>query len=398
MNITYVAIRNLRRKSARTWLLFAIVAIVSCTLFTSALFLRSIANALSIGSHRLGADILVVPASAETKARSALLSGEPTHFLMEKTALDRVRAVEGVKAATPQLFIKPAGLACCFNVDAFLIAYEPSSDFTVKPWLERNLKRAPGPAEVITGRGIPAMEGDAIPFFGTNFTVIGTMEPTGMDFFDRAVFMSMEAAYLMAENSALRSPQPVVIGRDKISTVLVQVREGLSPDLVAIRIEHDLQGSKAISADTVISSIRRQLSGLVRIVVLFSTVLWIIMLLVMAFAFTMIVNERRRELGLLRAMGATKAQILSLILTEAATLSAGGGAAGTLFGFAWLAAFKGLLLHYLALPYLFPSPSDLLMQAFAALAVAVMTGMLAAFLPMRNLLLTEPYEAIRSGE
>lgn len=31
--------------------------------------------------------------------------------------------------------------------------------------------------------------GDSIPFFGTGFKVAGTMEPTGMEFFDRSAFM-----------------------------------------------------------------------------------------------------------------------------------------------------------------------------------------------------------------
>lgn len=398
MNISYVAIKNLQRKQTRTWLLFAIVTIVSCTLFASTLFLRSIANALRIGTSRLGADILVVPENAETRARTALLSGEPTHFLMEKTILDRVRTVDGVRAATPQLFVKPTSFSCCYNVDVFLIAYDPATDFTVKPWLESHLKRIPGSTEVITGHTVPAIEGDAIPFFGTNYTVIGTMEPTGMDFFDRSAFMSMEAAYRMAENSTTRSPQPIIIGRDKISTVLVQVREDISPDRVAISIEHAISGVKAISSDMVISTVRKQLSGPIHIVLIISILLWIIVLLIMAFAFTMIVNERRREFGLLRAMGATKSHIASLILTEAAALSAAGGSAGMAIGFALLLTFKNLLLHYLKLPYLFPAFPDLLMLITAAIIVAVLTGIIAAFLPAWSLFRTEPYESIRSAE
>jgi putative inorganic carbon (HCO3(-)) transporter len=61
MNIPYVALRNLKRKVTRTWLLFSIVAVVSCTLFSATLFLKSINNALKIGTYRLGADLLVVP-------------------------------------------------------------------------------------------------------------------------------------------------------------------------------------------------------------------------------------------------------------------------------------------------------------------------------------------------
>src|SRR5512146_108587 len=221
MNIPYVALRNLKRKLTRTWILLAIVAVVSCTLFAATLFLKSINNALRIGTYRLGADILVVPESAETKAKSALLSGEPTHFLMDRSILDRVKTVDGVKNATPQLFIKPTSFTCCFNVDVFLVAFDPDSDFTVKPWLEKNLNRKLGLNEVITGRSVPVIIGDKIPFYGTTFTVAGTMEPTGMDFFDRAVFMSLDTAYNMADTSKAKSPAPLDIGRNQISTVLV---------------------------------------------------------------------------------------------------------------------------------------------------------------------------------
>ncbi|HSA78211.1 MAG TPA: FtsX-like permease family protein, partial [Nitrospirota bacterium] len=359
MNIPYVAFRNLKRKPTRTWLLFAIVAVVSCTLFSATLFLKSINNALRIGTYRLGADILVVPESAETKAKSALLSGEPTHFLMDRSILDRVKAVDGVKNATPQLFIKPTSFTCCFNVDVFLVAFEPDTDFTVKPWLEKNLNRGLGRNEIITGRSVPVIVGDRIPFFGTTFTVAGTMEPTGMDFFDRAVFMSRGAAYAMAEASKISALQPLEIGQDEISTVLVRVRDDITPDRVAIRIEHAVNGVKALVSDTVISTVRRQLAGLIQAILAISAILWFIVLLIMAFAFYMIVNERRREIGLLRAMGANRGHLSSIILTEAGLLSSAGGLIGIVLGYVLLFSFKNLLLHYLKLPYLFPSITDL---------------------------------------
>ena len=398
MNIPYVALKNLKRKLTRTWLLFAIVAVVSCTLFTATLFLKSINNALKIGTYRLGADILVVPESAEAKAKSALLSGEPTQFLMDRSVLDRVRKVEGVKAATPQLFIKPTSFTCCFNVDVFLVAFDPETDFTVKPWLEKNLNRKLGINEIITGRKVPVIIGDMIPFYGTNSKVAGTMEPTGMDFFDRAVFMSLDAAYKMAADSKTKALQPLEIGRDKISTVLVQVNDDITPDRVAVRIEYAISGVKALVSDTVISTVRNQLSGLIRAIIIISIVLWFIVLLIMAFAFYMIVNERRREIGLLRAMGANKIQISSILLTEASLLSAGGGASGVILGFGLLMSFKDLMLHYLKLPYLFPSAANLTILIAGAIVFSLATGLLSALLPSLVILKMEPYEAIRREE
>jgi putative ABC transport system permease protein len=398
MNIPTVALKNLKRKLARTWLLFAIVTVVSCTLFSATLFLKSINNALMIGTYRLGADILVVPESAQEKAKTALLSGEPTQFLMDRAILDRVKAIEGVKNATPQLFVKPTSFTCCFNVDVFLVAFDPETDFTVKPWLEKNLNRKLGTNEIITGRNVPVITGDKIPFFGTTFTIAGTMEPTGMDFFDRAVFMSLDAAYLMAANSKTRSLQPIEIGRDQISTVLVQVRDDFTPDRVAIRIEHDISGVKALVSDTIISTVRKQLSGLIKAILIISVILWVIVLLIMAFAFYMIVNERRREIGILRAMGANKVQVAAIFLNEAALLSATGGAAGIILGYGILMSFKDLMLHYLKLPYLFPSTPELIALTTGAFLFSIITGLIAALLPSLTVLRVEPYEAIRSSE
>ncbi len=398
MNTPYVALKNLKRKPTRTWLLLSIVATVSCTLFAATLFLKSVSNALRTGTYRLGADVLVVPEGAETKVQTALLSGEPTQFLMNKSVLDKVRNLDGVQSVTPQLFIKPASFFCCLTEDVFLIAIDQNTDFTVKPWLEKNIGRMLSTGEVIIGGKIPVITGDTVPFFGSRFIVAGKMEPTGMNIVDRGVYMTMDAAYAMAENSKVRALQLLEIGRSEISAVLVQVKDDARPDRVAIRIEHDIPGVKALASDTVISIVRKQLTGLIRAVLAVSGVLWLIVILIMAFAFTMIVNERRREIGLLRAMGASKRHIAEILLIEASLLSSGGGAAGILIGFGLLASFKNLLLHHLKLPYLFPSPLAFAGLTAAAFLMSIMTGLLSGLLPSLAALRKEPYDAIRREE
>ncbi len=398
MNLPYVSLRNLERKVTRTALLLAIVVVVSCTLFAATLFLRSVDNALRLGTYRLGADVLVVPETAETRAKAALLAGEATEFTMAPGVLEQVRRVEGVKAATPQLFLKPTSFTCCYDVNVFLVAFDPATDFTVRPWLEKHLARKLGPNEIITGREIPVIAGDSIPFFGTMFQVAGTMEPTGMDFFDRAAFMSLDSAYAMAEASRTQAIQRIDVAPGTISTVLVQAADDMTPDRLAIRIEHDVPGVKALVSDKVISTVRSQLGGLIQAIVAIAAILWAIVLLIMAFAFFMIVNERRREIGLLRAMGATRGHVAAVVLGEASLLSAVGGAAGVALGVALLASFKQLLLHHLKLPYLFPPGRELAVLTACALALSLLTGLCSALLPSLSAVRAEPYEAIRSAE
>jgi putative ABC transport system permease protein len=393
-----LALRNLRRKFVRTAVLLLLVAVVTGTLLGATIFISGMRNALKIGTYRLGADVLVVPEKNEAQARAALLSGEPTSFYMDRSVYDGVKSVEGVKRASPQLFIKPASFTCCYNVEAFLVAFDPVTDLTVTPWLEKNLKKPLIDNEVITGSSLPVLKGDSLPFFGTLFTVVGTMEPTGMKFFDQSVFMTMAAAYAMAANSKTKSMQPIDLDKNKISAVMVQVQDNFTPDRVAIRIEHNVNGVKAIASDEVVSNVRRQLAGLLKGILAISALLWALALLMMGFAFYMIVNERQRELGLLRAMGAKKAQIFNLIVTEAVVVSVTGGLIGIAIGFSLLLAFKDLIIKSLKLPYLLPSGAVLAELVVGAILFSLITGLLSSLLPAASASRMEPYEAIRKGE
>lgn len=398
IRIFNLALKNLKRKYVRTLVLLMAVAVVTSSLLGATVFITGMKNALKIGTYRLGADILVVPEKYESQAKSALLAGEPTSFYMDKSVLDRVQGLEGVKRASAQLFIKPASFTCCFTIDTFLIAFDPGSDFTIAPWLEKNLKRQLARNEIITGRSMPVLVGDTLPFFGTAFKVVGTLEPTGMKFFDQSIFMTMDSAYKMAADSKTKSMQPIDIPSDKISAVLVQVSDSWKPDRVALRIEHDIDGIKAIVSDEVINVVRKQLSGLIKGIFVISTVLWILALILMGFAFYMIVNERQRELGLLRSMGAMKGQVFKLIMLEALIISLAGGISGLVAGSALLYIFKNLIMHSLKLPYLLPPAGTLTGLVLGALAFSLITGLLASFLPAFMASRMEPYEAIRKGE
>jgi len=393
-----LAVKNLRRKFIRSAVLLLLVAVVTGTLLGATIFISGMRNALKIGTYRLGADVLVVPEKNEAQAKAALLSGEPTSFYMDRAVYDAVKNVEGVRRASPQLFIKPASFTCCYNVDVFLVAFDPETDFTVTPWLQKNLKKPLVGNDVITGSSLPILKGDSLPFFGTMFNVLGTMEPTGMKFFDQSVFMTMDAAYLMAANSKTKSMQPIDLDRNRISAVMVQVQENFTPDRVAIRIEHNVEGVKAIASDEVVSNVRRQLAGLLKGILAISAVLWVLALLMMGFAFYMIVNERQRELGLLRAMGARRGQIFNLIVTEAVLISVTGGLFGIGVGFSLLLVFKDLIVKSLKLPYLLPSGGMLAELVFGAIIFSIVTGLLSSLLPAASASKMEPYEAIRKGE
>lgn len=103
---------------------------------------------------------------------------------------------------------------------------------------------------------------------------------------------------------------------------------------------------------------------------------------------TIAVSERTSEIGLLRALGATRKRILIMFLGEAAVLAGLGGAAGLALGWGLSLLIKTFLP---ALPVETPCS-----YAIAAEVSSVLIGLIAGVMPARRAAMLDPLEALRS--
>jgi len=399
LKLLVLARHNIRRKFFRSVAIVMAVLVVAATLFSVTTIMDSVEQSLARGTARLGADLLVVPAEAETAARNALLAGKPSTFYMDKGLVEKVKAIRGVRAVTSQIFLKSATYQCCDIGDMLLIGFDPEHDFTIKPWLTSTLGRSLASDEVIMGRGLTAYTtGFTLNFYKTPFTIAGMLEETGMEFIDNSFFLTYDGIEQIIANSKKDGAEDAGIPQGKVSSILVQVDSEFTADRVGLFIEAELDGVKTIVTDRIIASVRQQLFILLRSVLSVSVILWAMSLILIGVVFSMIVNERRREIGIFRAMGAKKGHIFRLMILEATILSFVGGILGVAAGGAVLAGFRETIYTSLNIPHLWPSMSRFVILVAFCLGLSVLTGIVAALFPAIRAAFLEPYDAIRGGE
>ena len=93
-NLLTFALRNLKRKQLRTWILVAAIALLVSVLVFAFSFVRRVNSSIRLTSERLGADVIVVPAGSRGAAEDVLLENRTKSFTRTRDN-DRVKVVKG---------------------------------------------------------------------------------------------------------------------------------------------------------------------------------------------------------------------------------------------------------------------------------------------------------------
>jgi len=104
VGLLYLTRQNIRRKLFRSLVTMFAVGIVAAILFPTTILGEGVSKSLEQGTARLGADMMVVPPGNTSKIASAIISGEPSTFVMDGSVVDQVVDIHGVRMVSPQLY------------------------------------------------------------------------------------------------------------------------------------------------------------------------------------------------------------------------------------------------------------------------------------------------------
>jgi putative ABC transport system permease protein len=320
------ALRNLKRKPLRTAILvFAIALLVSALVFSFS-FVRRVSSAIRLASERLGADILVVPAGSRGFAEDVLLENKAKSFYMSRDIIERVRAVKGIDKLTYQTYLTTMYGMCCGVPETLVVAFNQDTDFIVKPWVNEKFGRKLLKGEALVGSesamnirvGLVAI--DSV-LFGNVFKMVGVLDPTGTGL-DTALFIDEEnLGDIMRKGKTDLRP-------NQISIIFIKVRKGFDPYKVAGEIEDSIVEVDTMARKDIGKSIITTLRDINYIFIFTMTLICLLSGFLTWAIFSAIANERAREVGIMRAVGAKEPHIVSVFLLEVFIL----GCIGSIIG------------------------------------------------------------------
>lgn len=410
-----LAAQNVGRRLLRSVFLgFAIMIAVGVG-FSGAILGWSLRNGILTSFSRMGSDLVIVPQGTLVNLTSTLLTVQPTELELETSLGETLRHVPGVAKAAPQRLVEAGVEGRAIR----LIAYDPRVDFTVEPWLPEGQRISLDAAGLLVGERVTQKPGETISICGRTLTIAARLGHTGVGPVDESFFLTFDGLAQLIDAARLMRPTRTTpphdaggahrhehhapaeclpdLAPDKVSAYLLQLAPGASLEQARFAIGQ-IPGIKVVPGNPIFTGARQSLGSLIWGVGVFAALLFVALLFVVSLLFSAIVQERYREIGMLRAMGARPGQIVILTLLEALIITGVGGVAGVAFGVAviFLAA-RSLGFYFASLGVPFEGPPDdfILAAGGLSLCFGLALGLIGALLASRRALRLEPARMIQ---
>ncbi len=393
-------LRNVARRPVKSLLLGFLVALLAFAVFGGLMLTAGLRSGMDSLDRRLGADIMVVPeeAAEAEDLQNIILQGSTGYFYMDRSRLDQVAALEGIKEISAQLYLASASAGCC-TAKVQIMGFDPVTDFTIRPWVKDSCPDDLGEREIIIGSDLSLEVGQTIKFYDVKCTVAGKLQKTGTHY-DTCAFASNDTVkeFIAGSLGKQLNHYAGIDPEGVVSCILLNVEPGRDVKALADEIGLRVDGVTAIPTTSMVSGISDGLSGVSRTIGGLIAAVAVLAFAVMALAFGMMINERKREFAVLRVIGVSRKKLAGAVWKEVLLLCGAGGICGVLLGFLVIIPFNRLIGVTLELPFLLPGAAGILGYLLLALVIAVAAGSLASFWTVRKISRLDAGLILREGQ
>lgn len=319
MNIFHMTLRNITRRRGRFLFTLLGITVGIAALVTFLALGGGLKREIQREANALGAHLIVTPKGSCAYEQVSILAGEPLPINITEDETTRIAAIEGLEAV-PLITVKTG-----VNNQPVPITGIPADQMKdFKGWSVKEGRYFSSASEfgILVGHGLAHEAklaiGDELTVRGKSLPVIGILEVTG-NRDDNGLYIPLPVAQELFEAG------------DMVSYILIRVDDLTRVDQYILEIQE--------TVNLGVVSDEQLLASVLAIVGTVGTTMQLIAVVAVLAAAFGIVNtmltatyERRREIGILQAMGARRRVIFSLFMLESAFYGLFGGITGVAAG------------------------------------------------------------------
>ncbi|AET66266.1 ABC-type transport system, involved in lipoprotein release, permease component [Desulfosporosinus orientis DSM 765] len=385
MHLLTMVLQNIRRRKLRSGILILSIIIgVASIIFlstTTQAMKKDVANQLD----EFGSNILILPDTGQALTFGGITVEAPSQ--VKNLDMSLIPLMQTIKNKETLATIAPKLLAT-INLqgqDILAIGVDFPAELKLKKWwkidtLAKN--RLPNKDEIILGSDVALALGlspkQSVVIKGQEFQIAGIIQPTGSAENDQAVFMDLSVLQALTNQ-----PKAISLIETAALCYSCPIEE------VTQQLREKLPGTKITALQSTIKSRDDTVTKFNALTWSVSLTFLITCALILAITMKSSVEERTREIGILRAIGFRKSHIVRIILGEASLLSVSGGLLGYGLGMSLAVNFGAKLLK---IQVTIPWQADLLIYStMAALIISLLSSLYPAWKAAR----LDPAESLR---
>ncbi|MBI4733447.1 MAG: ABC transporter permease [Rubrobacteridae bacterium] len=351
MDLRDIALKNIWRRKGKTILVVIGIALGIASLVAILTLVLSFQREIDNKLASLGYNIVVHPLSSNLSLDfggievAGVETYETVSLSNEDAAKIRRSAPGSIKAISPKLLYSTK----LKNNQVLFAGTDLEQEAHIKPWWGLNAKAGEtNPAKLVAGydvaKKLVLAKGDVLKIGGSSMEVAAILRQTGSQD-DGIIFADIETVRQIRNNSNIKSGN-VLQAPDQakdISVIEIALARDADVNAVIGKIRKALPYASITSIEQAVQYREKAVGSIASFGLMITAAIVLISGFIVFFIMSSSVSDRRREIGIFRAVGYRQSVIARIILMEAFFQSAIAGAIGYAGGFGLLYMLQQIL-------------------------------------------------------